>query len=100
MNILYRTKHTVEDLIKSIFPNKENNLNGPDNKLWERAEDISKDIPDQFGQLDLGIGKLSGIDIPILLSNGNDHENRSVVAIVAQDPYRNAKDKLFTCWMN
>lgn len=95
MYILCPTKHTVEDLIKKIFPNKENKLNGPDNKLWERAENFSKDIPDQFGQLDLGIDKLSGIDIPIILSNDSDYKKRSVVAIVAQDPYRNAKDKLF-----
>jgi len=95
MKISYPTIEKVKEFLNSIFDKTDIILNGPDNKLWTIAEAYSKDKKDQYGQLDLGIKekKISGIDIPILLGDGN--EEKPIVAIVAQDPYRNEKDVLF-----
>ena len=97
MNISNPTKGKVEEFLNYIFHKTDIILNGPDNKLWTIAEAYSKDKKDQYGQLDLGIKekKISGIDIPILLGDGNSYEKKPIVAIVAQDPYRNEKDVLF-----
>ena len=94
MNISNPTKEKVEEFLNDIFNKTDIILNGPDNKLWTIAEAYSKDKKDQYGQLDLGIKekKISGIDIPILLGDGN---KKPIVAIVAQDPYRNENDVLF-----
>ena len=94
MNISTTTKEKVEEFINDIFNKTDIILNGPDNKLWTIAEAYSKDKKDQYGQLDLGVKekKISGIDIPILLGDGN---KKPIVAIVAQDPYRNENDVLF-----
>ena len=97
MNISNPTKEKVEGFLNDIFNKTDIILNGPDNKSWTIAEAYSKDKKDQYGQLDLGVKekKISGIDIPILLGDGNSYEKKPIVAIVAQDPYRNEKDVLF-----
>lgn len=70
-----------------------NNLTIQTQKLGSSTEQFDKNTPGMFETLSVDVTSITGIDVPVLVSSGNV-SNQKVVAIVAQDPRRDANDKM------
>ena len=92
MRMTFPTQGIVEKCLTKIFPGLPNNsLNKPVSIIGNVPEYHQK--PGFYGTLPVPINTITGIDIPILLTN-DDMEGKETVVIVAQDPLRNIKDDM------
>jgi hypothetical protein len=88
--ITYPTKNLLEDFLKNVYNNK--SLSIRTNKLGTSTDNYDSKQPGMFETLTAKVTPITGIDVPILVKN--DDKNKPVVAIIAQDPLRNANDKM------
>lgn len=89
-HIIYPTQNIIEGCVMAIFPEWElasDFLNYSINTIGHQPEFHQK--PGAYGTIPVRVDEITGIDIPILISDGNDENGKKTVAIVAQDPLRN-----------
>jgi len=88
--LIYPTQSIVESCVTAIFPEwklTSDFLNDSINIIGNQPEFHQK--PGAYGTIPVQVNEITGVDIPILISDGNDETGKKTVAIVAQDPLRN-----------
>jgi hypothetical protein len=95
MKMTFPTQGIVEDCLNKIFPGL------PASSLSSSVTFIGNipehhNAPGAYGTLPVHVSQITGIDIPILLTNDDkeDKEVKGTVVIVAQDPLRSIKDPM------
>ena len=91
VKIFYPTQGIIEGYLQSVYSSLGSGcLNPSISTIGNIAE--HHNLPGAYGTLGVAVNKLTGIDIPILLEGTNS--SKGTIAIVAQDPYRDAKDPM------
>lgn len=92
--ITYPTQTIVEKCLQSIFPGL--NL-GCLNLSISVLGNVSEyhNLPRNYGHLPVNVGNnVTGVDIPILVTDNNEPPHKGTVVLLAQDPIRNPNDPM------
>lgn len=91
--ITYPTQTIVEKCLQSIFPGLNPGcLNHSISVLGNVSEFHNQRR--KYGCLPVNVNNVTGVDIPILVTDNNEPPHKGTVVILAQDPIRNPNDPM------
>ena len=99
--ITYPTQTIVEKCLQSIFP-------GLNHGCLNQSISILGNVSEyhyllcKYGCLPVNVNNVTGVDIPILVTDNNEPPHKGTVVLLAQDPLRNVKkdDMLKSCTLS
>ncbi len=92
MKMTFPTQGIVEDCLNKIFSGLPASSLSSSITIFGNIPEYHN-APGAYGTLPVHVSQITGIDIPILLTN-DDKEDKETVVIVAQDPLRSIKDPM------